>query len=114
MTSAGITSTSGKTYLTRLRAICDASGVVPTPLVLPGTLDDLGTQPVDSNGLANIHKATYQGRVVAVKALKPRRIQTSDDTHKVRVQFVCIVTDTHSLGPPAVGQGGDRVGMAPT
>lgn len=85
MTSVGINSPSGKTYLTRLRAICNASGMVPTPLVLSGNLDGLGTQPVESNGSATIYKATYQGRVVAVKALKARRIQAPDDTHKVRV-----------------------------
>ena len=85
LTSAGIGSPSGKTYLTRLRAICDVSGALPTPLVLPGDLEGLGTQPVDSNGLANVHKATYQGRAVAVKALKARRMQEPDGTHKVRM-----------------------------
>ena len=100
MTSAGINSPSGKTYLSRLRAICNASGVLPTPLVLPGNLDGLGTQSVDSNDLAIIHKATYQGRMVTIKALKARRIQAPDDTHKVRgYSDRSIVTDTRLVGP---------------
>lgn len=40
---------------------------------------------MDSNSLANIHKSTYQGRAVAVKALKAPRIQAPVDTHKVRM-----------------------------
>lgn len=64
--------------------------------MLSGELGDFGTRPVNSSGSANIHKATYQERVVAVKALKARRMQSSDSMHKVRIpRLEFIVTDTH-------------------
>ena len=87
LASTEISSPSGKTYLTHLRAICSASEVLPTPLVLPGNLDNLGTLPANSNGPANIHKANYQGRVVAVKALEARHIQAPDNMHNVRTRW---------------------------
>ena len=113
LTSAGINSPSGKTYLARMRAICDTSGVLPTSMVLPGSLEGLGTRPVNLNGSANIHKAIYQGRTVAVKALMAHSMETPDNTHKVRIRlFRSIITYAHLLGSLAVGQGGDWVGMA--
>ena len=85
-----------KTYLTRLKALCDASGVLPTSLMLSGDLGDAGTRPMSSNNSANVHKATYRGRAVAVKALKARHTQTQDDVHKVRTRpFVLFITYIH-------------------
>ena len=84
MASTQISSPSGKTYLTRLKALCDASGVLPSSLALSGELGDLGTRPSNSSSSASIHKATYQGRTVAVKSLKARRTQTPESMHKVR------------------------------
>lgn len=98
MASTEINSPSGKTYLARLKALCNASGVLPTSLALPGDLTDLRTRPVNPSGSANVYKAAYRGRPVAVKALKAGRAQTQDDVHKVRSRrFVFIVTYTHEV-----------------
>jgi serine/threonine protein kinase len=60
---------------------------------------------VNSSSSANVHKATYHGRAVAVKALKARRVQTPDDMHKVGTQwFVFIVTYTHLIPQRLVGE----------
>ena len=52
---------------------------------------------MESNGSANIYKATYQGRVVTVKALKAHRMQAPDDTHKVRMPryYISLPVLTH-------------------
>lgn len=83
MTSAEINSPSGKTYLARLKALCEASGTLPTSLMLPGGLGDLGTKPTNSSSSADIYRATYKGREVAVKTL---RVSGSSSVHKVRAQ----------------------------
>ena len=52
--------------------------------MLSGEPEDLGTRPIKSSGSANVYKATYRGRAVAVKALRTLRTQTPEYTHKVR------------------------------
>ena len=64
----------------------------PSSSVLSGELEDLGPRPLKSSGSADIYKATYRGRAVAVKALKTLRTQTPEYTHKVRIRrFVSAV-----------------------
>jgi hypothetical protein len=59
--------------------------------MLSGELGDLGTRPLKSSGSADVYKATYRGRVVAVKALKTHPTQTLEYMHKVRTRrFVSI------------------------
>lgn len=98
MASTEISSPSRKTYITRLKALCNASGVLPTSLLLPGDIGDLGTRPVNSNSSANVYKATYQGRAVAVKVLKARRMKMPDNMHKVRARrFTLSASYTHLI-----------------
>ena len=92
MASTGINSSSGKTYLTRLKVLCDTSGILPSSLMLSGEIGDLGTRPLKSGGSTDIHKATYRGRLVAVKSLNIRRTQKLEDPHKVGARgFLSIV-----------------------
>lgn len=92
LASTEINSPSGKTYLTRLKALCDTSGILPSSLMLSGELEDLGTRPLKSSGSADIHKATYRGRLVAVKTLNVRRTQKPEDLRKVGMwRFASIV-----------------------
>lgn len=88
LVSTEINSPSGKTYLTRLKALCEVSGTLPTLLTLSGEFGDLGTKPVNASGSANIHKANYEGREVSVKTLKVRSKQPLDSAHKRLVKEV--------------------------
>lgn len=91
MISTEINSPAGKTYLARLKALCETSGQLPTQLILSGELGDLETEPVNSSSSANVHKGSYKGCEVAVRVLKVRSQQSSEATHKVRMRrCVCI------------------------
>lgn len=64
--------------------------------MLSGELDSLATRPLKSSGSAGIYKATYRGRMVAVKTLKAGRNQTPEYMHKVRLgRFPSIVPCIH-------------------
>jgi len=66
--------------------------------MLSEELGDLGARPLKSSGSADIYKATYRGREVAVKALKIRHTQTPEYTHKVRARgFASIVNYTYRI-----------------
>ena len=66
--------------------------------MLSKELGDLGARPLKSSGSADIYKATYRGRAVAVKALKIHHTQTPEYTHKVRTQrFASVVNYTHRI-----------------
>lgn len=53
--------------------------------MLSGELEDIGTEPVNSSGSANIYRATYKGCEVAARGLKSYSKQPLEDTHKVRI-----------------------------
>lgn len=92
-----INSSPGKTYLARLKALCEVSGALPTPLMLSGALGDIGTEPVNSSGSANTYKAIYKECEVAVRTLKCRSKESMEGSYKVRmrrcVNFFGLLTD---------------------
>lgn len=93
-------------YFTRLKALCDASGVLPSSMMLSGELEDLGTRPSNSSSSASIYKATYHGRMVAVKVLNAHRLQTPENVHRVRAslfEFVICLPGYQRLVKEAVG-----------
>ena len=77
----GVSSKTEK-YLRRLQQLCGVSGVLPQSFALNGGLESIESIPFARGGFLNVYKATCNGKVVVVKAL---RIDVLGDEQRVRM-----------------------------
>jgi len=70
--------------LRALRKICGQTRLLPTTHMLADGLEKSGDMPAASGGFADVWRGTYNGRQVAIKAL---RIYNTDDLQQVKKLF---------------------------
>ena len=95
--SVGV-STNTKKYLRCLQKLCGASGVLPQSFALNGGLEKVESVPFARGGFSDVYKATCNGKVVVVKAL---RIDILGEEQRARMVWIPSLARLQSLIIPS-------------
>ena len=70
-------------YLKHLRKLCNDFTILPSSFLLGPTFSEHGAEPFATGGFSDVYEATFNGRPVAVKALKVTAAADPEEVHKV-------------------------------
>ena len=68
--------------------MCCMFGILPSSFILTPTFDEHGTTPFARGGFSEVYEATFEGRCVAVKALKIPYAESIESVRKVSGLFL--------------------------